>query len=63
MADIGTQDVSCWLSMKEVWGRTAHADSLIAVYLAPDSTYADARAVRPYILFTAILHDNKLRLK
>ena len=49
--------------MKEVWGRTAHADALIAVYLAPDSTYADARAVRPYILFTAILHDNKLRLK
>ena len=49
--------------MKEVWGRTAHASALIAVYLAPDSTYADARAVRPYILFTAILDNNKLRLK
>ena len=49
--------------MKEVWGRTARASALIAVYLAPDSTYADARAVRPYILFTAILHDNKQRLK
>jgi len=35
----------------------------ITVYLASDLTYADARTVRPYILFTAILHDNKLRLK